>query len=95
MGCFNLQVNEGGVESNGGADGTQTNDGGVAANGEGAGVAANGEGAGGGRRGARNLAQLLTNIRRKKSERIIKMKLAKRVVGKNGEGTSTKPVNLE
>ena len=46
--------------------------------------------------GIPTITQLLTSIRRKKSERIIKQNLAKRIVTKNREGsTSTAPVNVE
>ena len=36
----------------------------------------------------RNVADILNLIRRKKSERILKQKLAKNVMDKNGEGNS-------
>ncbi|KAL4557802.1 hypothetical protein LXL04_035993 [Taraxacum kok-saghyz] len=43
-----------------------------------------------------NVGGLLANIRRKKSERIVEQKLAKRVRGKNGEGSSVqKPQVVE
>ncbi|KAL4576468.1 hypothetical protein LXL04_012562 [Taraxacum kok-saghyz] len=41
-----------------------------------------------------NVGGLLANIRRKKSEIIIKQKLAKRVRGKNGEGSSVQKLQV-
>ena len=44
----------------------------------------------------RNVGEILNLIRRKKSERILKQKLAKNVMGKNGEGNSKeKPQQID
>ena len=43
-----------------------------------------------------NITAVLTKLRRKKSERILKQKLAKTVGGKDAEGNvASKPLNLE